>query len=236
MSDKTNTRKYLVSATAPASQQPRWENDGLSKYPGGAASDPRSRLVGPAWAFVVQKAAADKAQDLSAAVEHVTANVKAANVRALLEAAGLGQAVKQQNYRFPGLIPLLTKLASNNLASDENLEILFGDATRVRGSMMEVGSNLAQSAPVGSPAHNLFSALGQQPNVLSARPKICSQCGVTSTQPGQELKECGGCHKVHYCGEFCQREAWPNHKPHCLEFRKLRDAAATRTSLTNLID
>jgi len=47
---------------------------------------------------------------------------------------------------FPGLFLLLAALAHRNLATDKNLEMLFGDAMYVRALMLKVGQIVAHSS------------------------------------------------------------------------------------------
>jgi hypothetical protein len=42
-----------------------------------------------------------------------------------------------------------------------------------------------------------------------------------------ELKRCGRCRCVYYCGHNCQRGDWENHKTTCAKFKKLTDARSS---------
>lgn len=44
------------------------------------------------------------------------------------------------------------------------------------------------------------------------KPRVC--CAVCNSSP-QELKVCGGCKRVRYCGTDCQRRNWAAHKAFC---------------------
>ncbi|XP_059481102.1 histone-lysine N-methyltransferase SMYD3 [Neocloeon triangulifer] len=36
-----------------------------------------------------------------------------------------------------------------------------------------------------------------------------------------DVRRCSGCRFVHYCGQVCQREAWPEHSAECAGFKKV---------------
>jgi len=64
----------------------------------------------------------------------------------------------------------------------------------------------------------------------------CDHCGVTAKEkPQLKFRSCAGC-GVYYCGETCQKDAWPSHKKHCRTTQKMRaqpiDAALTLVSIT----
>ena len=44
-------------------------------------------------------------------------------------------------------------------------------------------------------------------------PRVCDSCGTTDAS---KLKLCSRCLKVRFCGEACQRAAWPEHKLVCV--------------------
>lgn len=119
--------------------------------------------------------------------------------------------------RFPSLRRMLGALAGKSKATDENLEILFGDAAHVRAMMLEVGSLLADPPPPGSPsyrdwadvieAHRLGSPLGKLP-------RACSECGQAESST-ISVSVCAACKTVMYCGATCQKKHWPIHRPDC---------------------
>lgn len=57
-----------------------------------------------------------------------------------------------------------------------------------------------------------------------ARARVCAGCG-SSGAP--KLRQCRGCSSTLYCGEACQRAAWPGHKAAC---KAMAAAAAAATS------
>jgi hypothetical protein len=48
---------------------------------------------------------------------------------------------------------------------------------------------------------------------------VCECCNKVPTKPVW----CGGCHRMRYCNEVCQRENWKSHQPDC-SFGTLTDA------------
>lgn len=53
----------------------------------------------------------------------------------------------------------------------------------------------------------------------------CAACGKTG-----ELKRCGRCRTVHYCGPACQKQHWKTHKPDCKAAPEADRAAAARAA------
>jgi hypothetical protein len=43
----------------------------------------------------------------------------------------------------------------------------------------------------------------------------CRNCGTEKSKNDEDLKSCGRCRKVKYCGEACQRADWKRHKQAC---------------------
>jgi ankyrin repeat protein len=56
---------------------------------------------------------------------------------------------------------------------------------------------------------------------------VCDHCGKTAEQAyadASSLKACSSCYDARYCGELCQRAAWPEHKAACKARVKEREA------------
>ncbi|TCD62697.1 hypothetical protein EIP91_006558 [Steccherinum ochraceum] len=56
----------------------------------------------------------------------------------------------------------------------------------------------------------------------------CQYCW-KSGEPGVTLLKCGGCRRAVYCSKLCQKNAWKQHKPKCLDAQETR--AGLDTSL-----
>jgi len=56
-------------------------------------------------------------------------------------------------------------------------------------------------------------ASGDAALVLSSDTTMCGQCGIRNS----DLKSCGGCFQVAYCGKECQASGWKVHKKRCKE-------------------
>ncbi|CEO96427.1 hypothetical protein PBRA_005098 [Plasmodiophora brassicae] len=233
MDDDPN--RYIVAVTD-FRRVPRWQGDALCGTPnpsdgiqaqlttllGGWASGKRfddmpDGDIGKNFLlslpFFKQKQHADATDDPVSAITYLLEHRNDDDVQSLLSRATLTKAVKHgQLERFPGLMPFLTKLAQAGLASDRNLRALFGDESRVRGVMLEVGSMLAQPPPAGSPAEIMMRAYTD--GTLRARPLPCAQCGYLPDDTKNLI--CAGCKSVAYCCRDCQKENWPLHRPDCL--------------------
>lgn len=73
-----------------------------------------------------------------------------------------------------------------------------------------------QSAPAMPPS----TTAAAQPAVAAADER-CAACGRRSGESGIEnLKSCGACHSVRYCGQECQRAHWRIHKAACQQARQ----------------
>ncbi len=45
--------------------------------------------------------------------------------------------------------------------------------------------------------------------------KVKKKCANCNIMRNKELKKCGGCRKIYYCGNECQRNNWKYHKNKC---------------------
>jgi hypothetical protein len=50
--------------------------------------------------------------------------------------------------------------------------------------------------------------------------RSCSHCERSEIRSGIKVSACKGCRVLYYCSSACQKLAWPEHKPMCLEMRK----------------
>lgn len=55
---------------------------------------------------------------------------------------------------------------------------------------------------------------------ISSASDTCGWCG--KAEEGEKLQLCTGCKNVFYCSRACQKLAWPDHKPVCGEWKKMR--------------
>jgi hypothetical protein len=54
--------------------------------------------------------------------------------------------------------------------------------------------------------------------------RACARPGCGATGAGVHLMRCAGCYTVQYCGNFCQKAHWREHKPACRALRDARNA------------
>lgn len=120
-------------------------------------------------------------------------------VKALLEKIGCRAAIhkaSRDNRRFPDFRAILVPLLEKQLGSDQNVELLFGRVERVRPLLFDIGADIAQPAPVGSPAQAFMQTF--QGAQAAPAPKQCAECGTTEGS----LRGCKGCKRtVHYCSK-----------------------------------
>jgi hypothetical protein len=72
------------------------------------------------------------------------------------------------------------------------------------------GSGLGAKSSPALAAEEAYKATKAR-NAHRAAIEVCMQCGVG----GANLKKCGGCDEVSFCGKSCQTKAWPKHKTRC---------------------
>jgi hypothetical protein len=88
----------------------------------------------------------------------------------------------------------------SQLASDTNIELLFGKVSHVRHLLLEMGSQMADPPPVNSPAGDYFAQFLYGPEIkVRPVPKSCAECGFVSDDIGR-LGKCSACRCAAYCG------------------------------------
>ena len=169
--------------------------------------------------FTFQHQVARQQSDLSSAKTHLIEAYKRkdSDVRGILEEINCMHCVYKgscDESRFPDFQAILVPLFQKNLASDENIELLFGKVSFVRHLLLDVGSQLADPPPPNSPAGAVLSQYLYNPEMDAApAPKSCAECGLVSED---SCSKCAGCKSVSYCSQDCQRKHWSIHKPDCL--------------------
>eukprot|EP01065_Artemidia_motanka_P043265 TRINITY_DN596_c3_g1_i1.p1 TRINITY_DN596_c3_g1~~TRINITY_DN596_c3_g1_i1.p1 ORF type:complete len:436 (+),score=128.89 TRINITY_DN596_c3_g1_i1:145-1308(+) len=79
-----------------------------------------------------------------------------------------------------------------------------------RGAAATVQQQLAAAAGVQPAA--------PQPRTAPRKQQSCARCGYT----GADLKLCGGCKQIAFCGLECQRALWDTHGPVCTQIQNER--------------
>jgi MYND finger len=169
--------------------------------------------------FMIQSKEARDQQDLLAAQTFLLEAYrhKDDRVKDLINKIGCKSAVHKASRdpsRFPPMDNVIAQLLNKNLATDANLELLFGDVARVRGKLFELGSMLANPPPETSAILSNLMATQE----VKASPKVCAECGATESS-GKAINRCQACKSIHYCGQNCQKKHWPLHRPECLRIR-----------------
>lgn len=168
--------------------------------------------------FMFQQSVARQQSDLSSAKAHLIEAYKRkdSDVRRILEEINCTYGVYKgscDESRFPDFQAILVPLFQKNLASDENIELLFGKVSHVRHLLLDVGSQLADPPPYNSPAGDALSQFLYNPEMDAApAPKSCAECGLVSEE---SCSKCAACKSVSYCSVDCQRKHWTIHKPDC---------------------
>lgn len=167
--------------------------------------------------FMTQQQAAEDQSNLEQAKSHLIQEFKSGNneIKNLLQQIGCKKLIyKASQYprRFPDFKFILVPLFQKHLASDENIELLFGQVAHVRHLLLQIGTDMANPPPSNSPAGALLSQFQQ-----SSKARVASQCAMCESEEGpKDNNKCGACKTVYYCSTVCQRKHWPVHKPDCL--------------------
>eukprot|EP00594_Rhizosolenia_setigera_P013055 CAMPEP_0178956732 /NCGR_PEP_ID=MMETSP0789-20121207/10453_1 /TAXON_ID=3005 /ORGANISM="Rhizosolenia setigera, Strain CCMP 1694" /LENGTH=503 /DNA_ID=CAMNT_0020638765 /DNA_START=139 /DNA_END=1650 /DNA_ORIENTATION=- len=178
--------------------------------------DTRSFFLGLPHQF--QEKAAKEQSDLSSAKDHLICAYKRGDtdVLQLLDDINCRHALYKastDSSRFPSFHTILVPLFQRNLASDCNIEILFGKVSYVRHLLLDIGPHIFEPPPLNSPAGAFLSQFYYNPEVRAPPiPKSCAGCKSVSV----DCQKCVACKSVHYCSVACQREHWPIHRPQCL--------------------
>ena len=186
--------------------------------------------------FMFQENVAKQQSDLPRAKVHLIEAYKRKdqNVRRILEEINCKKLVYKASYdesRFPDFRSIIVPLFQRNLASDENIELLFGKVSYVRHLLLEMGAQLADPPPVNSPAGDILSQFLYDPDVKAApAPKSCAECGFVSDEA---CSKCTACKAVSYCNADCQHKHWPIHKPDCLraQGKEVPDRVAAKAQM-----
>jgi hypothetical protein len=137
--------------------------------------------------------------------------------------------------RFPDFRAILVPLSQKNLASDSNIEILFGKVAHVRHFLLEIVSQIAEPPPSNSSAGNLLSQFQYKEDSKAALvPKSCFECGSVSDGI-VDYSKCSACKTVYYCRAECQRKHWPIHRPDCLRAQG-KDVPQSAVKLENKLN
>jgi len=169
--------------------------------------------------FMLQQAAARQQSNLAFAKAHLIKAYKDKDpdVRRILKETNCNKIVykgSSDESRFPALQAILVPLIQKNLASDENIKLLFGEVSHVRQLLLEWGAQVADPPPANSPAGEIFAQYRYDPEVKATpASKLCAECGLVSDE---RCKKCTPCNTVSYCSVDCQRKHWPVHEPDCL--------------------
>lgn len=184
---------------------------------GGTGADPSGFIR--SLPFMFQEGVAKQQSDLPRAKAHLVDAYKRKDpdVRRILKEINCEKCVykgSRDGSRFPDFRVIIVPLFQKNLASDENIELLFGKVSYVRHLLLEMGAQLADPPPANSPAGDVLSQYLYDPEVkVTPAPKSCAECGLVSDE---DCSKCNACKTVAYCSADCQRKHWPIHKPDCL--------------------
>ncbi len=165
-----------------------------------------------------QVSAAVQQSDINCAQDHLIEAYKRKDldVVKLLHEINCQKAIykaSQDKSRFPDLRYIIYPLFEKNLASNSNIETLFGNVSHVRHLLLEIGSHIADPPPANSPAGEFLSQFRYNSDKkVPLVEKKCAECGSI----GDDYSKCTACKTVHYCGRDCQRKHWPIHRPDCL--------------------
>lgn len=167
--------------------------------------------------YLMQQKAAEEMADTEAAKTHLIHQYQIGNreLRELLASMDCKSAIHKSardHRRFPGIEAILYPLFHKKLATDENIELLFGNKNWVLFAVLDIGSEFADPPPFNTPAGARRAQFLKPGKVKAAHPE-CANCG---KQKG-DMSRCVACHTVHYCSSDCQRADWTLHRPDCFE-------------------
>lgn len=171
--------------------------------------------------FIRQTDAANETIDLRAASDYLYSHRRDRNIKGILKVLLCSPrgSLGSDRTRYPSMRRILGALAGKRLATDEKLEILFGDAAFVRSMMLEIGSILIDPPPVSSPSYNAWADVIEAYTSGAPLEKLrraCVECGIE--EPAcKTVSFCSACKTVMYCSHKCQKKHWPIHRPDCFE-------------------
>ncbi|KAL8776646.1 MAG: hypothetical protein Q9194_003025 [Teloschistes cf. exilis] len=115
-------------------------------------------------------------------------------------------------YRRKGIIPLSTEEAQNPLCScgEGKVPSDFAKLVKEWKPFAKYVTRIAIAPVFPVPYVESLSISDEKASRLTQEPS-CDNCGKIS----KELKPCGGCGKVRYCGKDCQKAGWKEHKRVC---------------------
>ena len=158
----------------------------------------------------VQKKAAAKTFDSTHAISELFKRRQQPEIAAILKQATGATMLGASQKDFPGLRLLLAALAHRNLATDKNLEMLFGDAMYVRAVMLKVGQIVAMASQISE--HDPMFVHWRNVIVPGGFSKLVMTCAECETSlPSVSRAVCcevcassGGCFCAMYCSEKCR--------------------------------
>ena len=154
--------------------------------------------------------------DNGLALEHLRDVQDSPNVRKLMKSLGAPKLIGSAQ-KFTGFFPLLSLLDSQGAATDQNLALLFGKASRVKSLLAEVRE----------------SERGSDHSHFAHQAAACSYC-LQQTGP---LRKCAGCQLARYCCTKHQSAHWKIHRILCFETQKkaisekMRDEFVTASNI-----
>ena len=149
--------------------------------------------------IMFQQTVAKEQSNLPIAKSHLIEAYKRkdADVRRILKEINCKKSVYKgscDESRFPDFRTIIVPLFQKNLASDKNVELLFGKVSHVRHILLEFGAQLADPPPANSPAGGLLSQVLYIPEVKATpAPKSCAECEHVSDE---DCSKCSACKTV----------------------------------------
>ncbi|KAI4100501.1 MAG: hypothetical protein L6R37_005452 [Teloschistes peruensis] len=118
----------------------------------------------------------------------------------------------QCEYHQKGIIPLSTEEAQNPLCGcgEGKVPSDFAKSVKEWKPFAKYVTRIAIAPVFPVPYVESLSISDEKAARLTLEPS-CDNCGKAS----KELKACGGCGKVRYCGKDCQKAGWKEHKRVC---------------------
>lgn len=166
------------------------------------------------YAWHLQFYEAQKCADFEKATLYLDSQYQLAetSVMSLLEESGakdMFRVASANQCDYPDVARIIWPLLKKDLASEENMQKMFGSVDYVRSELLRLGAFLSNPPPVDSPDAVVLYDMME----ITAQTPTCGFCTVSAKDT--HLLRCSLCKTTHYCSTRCQKLDRKRHKVLC---------------------